>query len=308
MVCARIANMWRSSNLRVIRNPRPLVMAHRGNSADVPENTREAFEDAAKLEGVDVIETDVHLTRDGHFVFFHDPVVDRTTNGRGKIKDKTIVELKALDAGYKHAAVDGTFPYRGKGLTIQSIDEILPAFPDQRFNIDIKARDTRAPALLARKLEALGIENGPGSRVLVASFSRGMISRFRAESRVPTSASTREFLHYLWRVKKWARHHDIARVPEQVSQEEVLGEKVPYVALQIPEKLSFIQVIGGKWFVDLAHAMGLAVEVWTINEPDRMRKLLGWGVDGIFSDTPGTLVSVMNELYPRNVGDAPGSR
>ncbi len=291
--------MWRTSNLRVLKNPRPLVMAHRGNSAEVPENTRAAFEDAAKLDGVDVIETDVHLTKDDHFVFCHDPVVNRTTDGRGKITDKTLAELKALDAGYKHAAGGGSFPYRGQGLTIQTVDEILAAFPKQRFNIDIKSRDPRAPALLARKLEALGIENGPGSRVLVASFSEPQVKAFRCISSIPTSASMKEVIGFLRRVNRWAKQHGKDQIPASIPQEEVFGTKIPYIALQIPEKLLFIRVIGGKWFVDVAHAMGIAVEVWTINKPDQMRKLLQWGVDGIFSDRPAALVGIMDELFPR---------
>jgi glycerophosphoryl diester phosphodiesterase len=292
--------MWRTSNLRAIKNPRPLVMAHRGNSAEVPENTRPAFDDAAKLDGVDVIETDVHLTKDGHLVFFHDPVVDRTTNGRGKIKDKSLAELKALDAGYNHAAEDGTFPFRGKGLTIQSADEILAAFPNQRFNIDIKSRDPRAPALLARKLVDLGSEDGPGSRVLVASFWDAQIRRFREASSMPTSAGTMEVVRHLWSVNKWAKKHGKADIPGEVAQEDVLGKRVPYVAIQVPEKFWIVNVVSnGKWFVDVAHAMGVAVEVWTVNEPDPMRRLLGWGVDGIFSDSPATLVGIMEELFPQ---------
>ncbi|MEX2714829.1 MAG: glycerophosphodiester phosphodiesterase [Candidatus Sigynarchaeota archaeon] len=292
--------MWRTSNLRVLKNPRPLVMAHRGNSADVPENTRAAFEDAARLDGVDVIETDVHLTKDGNLVFFHDPVLDRTTNGRGKVKDKTLAELKALDAGYWHVDASGNYPFRGKGLTIQTIDEILSAFPEHRFNIDIKSRDPRAPALLARKLEALGVENGPGSRVLVASFSEDMITRFRAASSIPTSASTMEVIRFLRKVNGWARKHGKENIPSNMPQAEIFGNTLPFVALQIPEKLSIIKVIGGKWFIDVVHALGIAVEVWTVNEPEQMRKLLGWGVDGIFSDRPGVLISVMDELFPRN--------
>jgi glycerophosphoryl diester phosphodiesterase len=276
-------------------------MAHRGNSAEVPENTRAAFEDAAKLDGVDVIETDVHLTRDGNLVFFHDPVVERTTNGHGKIKDKTIAELKALDAGYNHVDAEGSYPFRGKGYTIQTVDEILAAFPGQRFNIDIKSRDPRAPALLARKLVDLGIEDGPGSRVLVASFWDAQIRRFREASSMPTSAGTMEVVRHVWRVNKWAKKHSKVDIPREIAQEDVLGKKVPYIAIQVPEKFWIVNVVSnGKWFVDVTQAMGIAVEVWTINEPDPMRRLLGWGVDGIFSDSPAKLVAVMEALFPRS--------
>src|SRR6056297_952547 len=92
--------MWRRSPILFIKNSNPLVMAHRGDSANVPENTKIAFRDAAELD-VDVIETDVHITADKKLVFFHDKKLERTTNGKGKITKKTLEELKSLDMGYK---------------------------------------------------------------------------------------------------------------------------------------------------------------------------------------------------------------
>ena len=287
--------MWRVSQLKFLKNDHPLVMAHRGNSAEVPENTREAFEDAVRLQGVDVIETDTYLTIDDNFVFFHDPKLGRTTNGRGNIKDRSLSELKQLDAGYKFTSDDETYPFRGKGYTIQSIDEILGQFPDQRFNIDIKSRNPRAPALLAKKLVDLGIEDGPESRVLVASFWGDQIKRFRAVSRIRTSASTGEVISFRGKVHRWMKQHPGDQV-SGITPETVLGKKVAYVALQIPEKLLFLTVINGPRFVAIAHELGIAVHVWTINEPERMGRLLGWGVDGIFSDAPAVLIGVIDRM------------
>ncbi|HME53919.1 MAG TPA: glycerophosphodiester phosphodiesterase [Candidatus Lokiarchaeia archaeon] len=287
--------MWRASTLTFLKNDHPLVMAHRGNSAEVPENTREAFEDAARLQGVDVIETDTYLTSDDNFVFFHDPRLQRTTNGRGNIKARTLAELKTLDAGYNFEDDEGGHPFRGKGFAIQSIDEILSQFPDQRFNIDIKSKDPRAPSLLAKKLVDLGIEDGPGSRVLVASFWNDQIRRFRASSHIPTSASTGEVISFRGRLHKWMKKHPGDHV-EGLTQEIVLGKEVDYVALQIPERFWILTVINGPRFVAIAHELGIAVHVWTINEQEKMDRLLQWGVDGIFSDRPGLLIEVIHHV------------
>lgn len=296
------------------------MLAHRGNSAEVPENTREAFEDAARMTGADVIETDTYLTKDGQFVFFHDPVLQRTTNGRGAIHKRTLAELKELDAGYNFEDNQGNHPFRGKGFKIQSVDEILPAFKNHRFNIDIKSRDPRAPALFAKKLVDLGIEEGSESRVMVASFWQKQIARFREASRIPTSASTMEVIEFRKVANRWAKRHrhctansgkitamqcmqrPVARQCERhcielgrtVMQEELFGRKLSYAALQIPEKFWILTVIGGKWFIDFAHALGIAVHIWTINEPADMERLLDWGVDGIFSDAPAVLIDVLD--------------
>ncbi|NBK24594.1 MAG: glycerophosphodiester phosphodiesterase, partial [Spirochaetia bacterium] len=97
-------------------DPMPKVVAHRGDSAHYPENTLHAFESAYAM-GVDVIETDVHLSKDGEVVIWHDPTLDRNTNGSGMIEDHTLSELKELDAGYTFTKDDGkTFPFRGKGV------------------------------------------------------------------------------------------------------------------------------------------------------------------------------------------------
>jgi glycerophosphoryl diester phosphodiesterase len=284
--------MWQASSIPFLKGDKPLVIAHRGNSVDVPENTAEAFEDAASIRGVDVIETDVYFTADGEFVFFHDPKLDRTTDDHGKLEKRTLAELKVLDAGFRFELPDGSHPFRGKGFRIQALEEILPRFPAMRFNLDIKSRNPDAPAAFARKLDDLGV----GDRVLVASFWKSQIVRFRAVSDLPTSASTMEMLTYHRKVGSWLKKHAGVQSPE-VSQEELFGGRLPYVALQIPERIKPLgpTVIKGPPFVALAHALGLAVHVWTIDEPADMHRLLDWGVDGVFTNAPGVLANVMAE-------------
>ena len=149
--------MWKRSPLPFLNNSEknhPLVMAHRGGDS-VPENTIQAFKDAFDL-GVDCLETDVHITKDEQFILFHDDAVDRTTEAKGLVSSFTLLELKNLDAGYRFQPPN--FPFRGKGLQIQTLDEILREFPI-RFNLDIKDKDPKVPELLALKLKELLVED-----------------------------------------------------------------------------------------------------------------------------------------------------
>ena len=284
--------MWSASSLRFLKGSHPLVMAHRGNSAEVPENTMEAFEDAVQMGGVDVIETDVHLTKDGKFVFFHDKKVDRTTNGKGKVADFTLAELQALDAGYRFQDASGAFPFRGKGHAIQAVDTVLERFPDTRFNMDIKSKHPEAPRLLAETLSSLGVQDGEASRVMVGSFWQGQVERFRKVSGIPTSAGIKEVWRFRKRANKWAR----TRVPVDPTQESVFGTTLPYHALQVCEKFAILRIINGPAFFTFAHALGIAVHVWTINDEPTMRRLLSWGADGIFTDNPALLVRVVRDM------------
>ena len=121
--------MWHNHPHPFINNFRPLVMAHRGDSSNLPENTLQAFEEASKFD-VDCLETDIHMTKDGEFVLFHDETLDRTTNGTGKIALFTLAELKELDAGFYFAGNGNDVAiFRGKGFKIHTIEEIIPKFP-----------------------------------------------------------------------------------------------------------------------------------------------------------------------------------
>lgn len=285
--------MWKLSPKPVLVNSQhPLIMAHRGDSANVPENTMQAFEDAYQL-GVDCLETDTHMTADGEFVLFHDPNVNRTTNGKGPIAKYTLAKLKALDAGYYFDAYHD-FPYRGKGLQILTIDEVLPRFPKVRFNLDIKSRHPDAPAKLAKKLIELKVEN----RVVVGSFWQNQIRTFRKASSITTSAGPFEVIKFRKIANKWIKTHPGAFTePFSLSQEELFGENLGYYALQIPEGISILKIITPE-FVQFAHGVGIAVQVWTVNERDVMERLLDWGVDGIFTDSPNLLKEVIKAKFP----------
>ena len=138
--------------------PMPKVVAHRGDSHNYPENTLEAFTSAVAM-GVDVIETDVHLTKDGHVVIWHDPTLERNTNGSGRVEDYTLAELRQLDAGFTYTQDGGaTYPFRDKGIRMATLDEALQACPTQRFNV---AQQRTIPGLLPRstrgRVESCGL-------------------------------------------------------------------------------------------------------------------------------------------------------
>ncbi len=118
-------------------NNRPLVIAHQGGKLLAPGNTIPAFQNAVNL-GVDVIETDIHITKDGYLVTIHDPTVDATTNGKGNVADYTLKSLQRLDAAFYFQNLQGEYEYRQKGVYIPTLEEVFQRFPDMRVNIEIK--------------------------------------------------------------------------------------------------------------------------------------------------------------------------
>ena len=254
----------------------PLLFAHRGGAGLWPENTLFAFENAAKL-GVDVLELDVHLTADDNLVVIHDSTVDRTTNGSGRVDEMTVAELKKLDAGYNFTPDDGaTYPYRGQGVTIPTLDEVLDAFPNYRINIEIKDDNQRAAERLAEIITAHGAQD----RVIVVSFHDDPLSYFRKlQPDVATAAGpgeTRTFyilnLLHLWRFHR--PHADAYQVPLNKGSARFDNAQ----------------------FIDHAHRMNQQVHYWTINDADEMRRLLEIGADGIMTDRPDLGMQVFAEM------------
>lgn len=241
-----------------------LALAHRGGAyhpeIEGLENTLAAFEHAVAL-GYDYLETDVHVTRDGVLLAFHDAVLDRVTDRRGTIATSTYAEVReALVAGREE---------------VPTLARLFDAFPDARFNIDLKS-DGAVPALadFVAAREAW-------DRVLVGSFSPRRLRQFRelTGGRVPTSAHPLEAV--LFRLVPSGR---VARV---LTRGRV-------AALQVPRRRGRV-VIVTRGLVRRAHAAGTHVHVWTIDDPDEMRELLDLGVDGLFTDRTDVLKAVLAE-------------
>ncbi|MET8614499.1 glycerophosphodiester phosphodiesterase [Streptomyces misionensis] len=239
-------------------HPGPLAFAHRGGAADGVENTEAQFRRAVET-GYRYLETDVHATSDGRLVAFHDATLDRVTDGAGRIADLPWARVR-------QARVGGREP-------VPLFEELLDAFPEARWNVDVKAE----PAL--RPLLELIERTNAWDRVCVGSFSEARVMRAQrlAGPRLATSFGTRGVLNL--RLRSWG-------LPAVVRRSAV--------AAQVPVAQSGVPVVDHR-FLRAAHALGLQVHVWTINDPDSMHRLLDLGVDGIMTDHIDTLRKVMEE-------------
>lgn len=254
---------------------RPLTFAHRGGAALWPENTLLAFDGALRL-GCRYLETDVHRTRDGQLVAFHDARLERTTNGNGLIRDASLAELERLDAGYRFTPDGRSYPWRGQGLTVPLLSRVFELDPEVRVNVELKQSGVGLPRALWELIERRGLHD----RILVASADAALGDEFRRLSfgRVATSACVREAVAFWLAVRARAWRFTKPR----------------YEALQVPVTHEGLTVVTPA-FVRAAHARGLQVHVWTVDDPDEMRRLLALGVDGLMSDRPDLLMSVVRD-------------
>lgn len=255
--------------------PRPevLVIAHQGGDDLWPGNTLFAFQNAAEI-GADVLEMDLHITKDGVLVLIHDETVDRTTNGTGLVEEMTLAEIKSLDAGYNWTRDDGQiFPFRGQGVTVATLQEVFEAFPGMRMTIELKKTSASMAAPFCEMIREYNMQE----RVLVASFHDDRLAEFRAECpEVATSAARTDTTLFVLLSKVYL--HGL--LPPN------------FVALQVPEASSGINVMSEQ-FVQAAHAVNVKVEPWTINDPEQMKLYIGWGVDGLITDRPDLLLEVL---------------
>jgi glycerophosphoryl diester phosphodiesterase len=262
---------------------KPLNIAHRGGKYIAPENTLLGFQEGLRRAEPDVLEFDVHLTADRHLVVIHDDAVDDTTDGTGLVREMTLQEIKRLDAGYEFSNDGGkTYPYRGQGITVPTLEEVYQAFPETPVNVEIKEDQAGIEQALWQSIK----ETEAKDRTLVVSRKMRVIHRFREVSgeQVATGASSREILAF----------YLLNRL--HLSQLLSLIGGPSYQALQVPEKLpdeyGSLQIVTPE-FVRAAHQLDLRVDVWTINTERDMRRVLGYGVDGIMTDRPDILNRVL---------------
>lgn len=229
----------------------PLAFAHRGGGlGDGPalENSMAAFQAAIDL-GYRHIETDVQATRDGVAVIFHDPTLERTTDGTGAIEDFTWKDLSTFKLGGIEA--------------IARLDDVLDTWPDLRLNIDAKS-----PASVPLLADAV-IRHRAFDRVCLAAFSHRSIRelRRRAGPRVATSFGRVEI-------------GVLRLLPASAARSLLVG---PAQVAQVPVRRGPLEIVT-RGFIDRMHAHGKQVHVWTIDDAAEIERLLDLGVDGIFSD------------------------
>lgn len=249
------------------------LIGHRGACAERPENTLTSFQRAVEI-GVDVLETDVHMTADGVVVVSHDADGRRTAGVPKRICDATLAEVRGWDCGRGFIDGSGRMPFAGRGLCMPTLDELLEAFPDAELNIDIKQREPNmVDACLAvlRNQQAL-------DRVTLASFFDDVIRDVRARFEGPTVLAEREVLRVV-ALPRWLL--------------ERTG--VPGTAIQIPRAAGPLD-LSTRSFIDKCHALNLRVDYWTINDPVVAEILIDRGADGMITDDPARLSPLFSRL------------
>ena len=254
---------------------RPWLVAHRGGAALAPENTLPAFELATRL-GADAFELDVHLTRDGEVVVFHDAETARLTGAPGTIAARTLAEVRRLDAAWGFTPDGGaTFPLRGRGVAPPTLAELLARFPGMRMNVEAKSEDPALAAALVAVVRAAGAVD----RVCVGSQHDEQAERIRALLPgachfLPETAATAHVMaaraeHPTGLAEGW----DVADLPYRMEGSDI--------------------VVLDRRTIDFLHARGLAVFAWTVDDERDMRALLADGIDGIMTDRPDVLARVL---------------
>lgn len=254
------------------RSPRPLVFAHRGGSALAPENTLAAFDEGLS-RGADGLELDVHLSRDGRVVVHHDTTLDRTTSATGPIAARGADELAGVDAGYRFER-DGAFPFRGRGIGLPLLGDVLRRYTDARLIVELKGNSTALAAAVVEEIRAAEALD----RATVGSFAGGALREVRRlEPRLPTSAARAEV--------RWALYQSRIGWPIR---------RPPYHAFLVPEHQGRTRIVSPR-FIRAAHRGGVAIQVWTVDDPDDIRRLLAWGVDAIVTDRPDVAVPIVRK-------------
>jgi glycerophosphoryl diester phosphodiesterase len=247
-----------------------LVIGHRGAAARFPENTFAAFDYAVGL-GVDAIEFDIRITRDGVVVVIHDPTLDRTTGGSGQVAQQSVPDLAEVDAGARFSPDGGrTHPFAGKGIGIPTLEALIERYPSTPLLIEIKVAEAAQEAL--RLFRRHGCED----RVLVDSMDVAALRPFRGTP-VAVGAARRDAISLTWR-----------------SAVGLVPRSLPFSALCIPEHYGINVPVSR--LTRAAASRRVPTHVWTVNDPEDARRLWSNGVIGIISDDPETMLVLRKQM------------
>ncbi len=251
-----------------------LNIAHRGGRGIAPENTLYAFSNALKV-GADVLEMDVHLTKDNHLVVIHDETVARTTDKTGEVKNFTLKAIKELDAAYRFQE-NNQFPLRKTGITIPTLEEVFSAFPKVRMVVEIKPRE--AVNLSTQKMCELLTKYNRLDLTLIAAFSNDTIAAFREVCPAGQTVSPLEdsleflFLHKLNLLDFYSPDHIAFEIPPSVFES---------ISIYTPA------------FLKEANQRNISVHLWTINDEKEMQLYIADGAQGILTDYPDKLEKLL---------------
>ncbi len=262
-------------NVNTVSSKDIKVIAHRGASAYAPENTISAFKKAFEL-GVDILEIDVHQTNDRELVVLHDGTVNRTTNGKGKVKNISFEELRKLDAG-------SWFSNDFIGEKIPSLREVFEITPDSIILlIEIKKGSKTYPGVEKRVVQ--------------------LIKEYKFENRVILKSFDDKTLQ------------ELKNLAPEIPRLKVFVGQISFLNIVVDYTLNFgnvldddVQYIQAHWFgvtkcfIAKAHKKGYKVYVWDVNNEKRMKELILMGVDGIETDYPDLLKKVRAEIFVSDV-------
>lgn len=258
------------------------AVGHRGAAAVAPENTLPGFLHAVDV-GAHGVELDLQCSRDGELMVIHDDTVDRTTDGSGAVEEMAREELRELDAGHAYTPDRGrSFPYRGRGVRIPTLEEVADATGDLPMILEVKS--ARAGRALAEWLSGEGGRHR--SRIVVGGFEPAQVGPAARAARW-RCAYQEELLPFVLLGKVGL--HGLVDPPTAD-------------AAMVPEKRWGIRIVSAG-FCRRMHEAGVGVFVWTVNRPERMRRLLDRGVDGLVSDAPGRVRRVLAERDAHDVPD-----
>ncbi len=257
--------------------PKPRLFAHRGDSGEAPENTLAAFQRAVAA-GIAYIELDVRASEDGQIMVIHDATIERTTNGLGAVQHYSLAALQQLDAGYRFSPDGGkTRPFRASDVIIPSLQEVLESCPQIKFTVEIKPAD---PPIEEQVLTVIQ-DCGRAGDVIIASEHDAVLARTRRLAPdMPTNFGYNEVVDFI----------------QRVATGQFDGYQPPGQALQIPPTYQNIPLVTEQT-IAAAHQRNVEIHVWTINEPQEMRRLLDLGVDGVMSDFPARLLDVAGGAF-----------
>jgi len=252
---------------------RVAAIAHRGGAALRPENTMAAFDHARTLD-VDGIECDVHLSRDDVPMVIHDATLDRTTNATGPVSALDAQALTGLDAGY-HFQNGGGFPYRGTGLGVPKLADLLDRHPDMPVIVEVKGDRAEVVAPILKVIRGA---RRP-ARVFIGGFSAAVLGAFRAQApEIPTGASRGE-------VEDAMQRAAAGQLPQRTG----------YALFPVPFFFRGQQILTAP-FVQAATRAGIAVHSWVIDEIADIRTVVEWGVTGVISDRPEVAIRTVAEF------------
>jgi glycerophosphoryl diester phosphodiesterase len=264
---------------------KPYILAHQGGELLAPTNTMAAFAVADAI-GVDFLDIDVHMTKDGHLVGIHDSTVDRTTNGTGRVDSYTLTDLQKLDAGYRFQDVQGAYSYRGKGVRIPALEEVFETYAAKCY-LHFEVKDVypkHGPSEIEEKLWMLIQKYSLEKQVVVGSFQQRIVDRFNqlAGGQVIMEAGREEVTNFVLTQR--------LRTPK-------LYHRRSHV-LSIPLRGNGLNLKSHR-LIEHAHQVDMEVYYWTIDDTATMKELIELGADGLFTNRPDLLKKLLQEMLLR---------